>query len=81
MKEIAAFIAGGITGILILVISEPRKTQTIDAKVRILENNTCTIIKITQAEIKLLKDTVWVNLATHRIDDISDNTMKAVFQP
>ena len=54
----------------------PFKTK----RVVVLENNTISFVHIPIAldSIYRINDTVWVNLLTHRIDDLDNNTMKAL---
>lgn len=55
-------------------------TATHPIPIRVLESNTASYIKVNDQEERLYKkdDTVWVNLLTHKIDDIDSFAMKAV---
>lgn len=61
------------------------QTNVSDSVVRakVVENNTIAYVRINRNIIRSYEpgDTVWVNLATHRIDDVSDISMKAVLYP
>jgi len=48
----------------------------------ILENNTISYCKVPERlkDVYYSNDSVWLNLATHTIDDTSANTMRAVLQ-
>ncbi len=56
----------------------PFKTK----RVIILESNTVSFVHIptTMDSIYRTNDTVWVNLVTHRIDDLDSNTMMSVIK-
>ncbi len=56
----------------------PFKTR----RVVILENNTVSFVHVpaTMDSIYRTNDTVWVNLVTHRIDDLDSLTMMAVIK-
>jgi hypothetical protein len=57
----------------------PLKTK----RVMILETNTISFVFVPTAldSIYRNEDTVWVNLETHRIDDLDSNTMMSVIKP
>lgn len=57
----------------------PLKTK----RVMILETNTISFVFIPTALDSIYRDndTVWVNLETHRIDDLDSNTMMSVIKP
>ena len=52
-------------------------------RVVILETNTISFVHIPRAMDSVYRndDTVWVNLITHRIDDLDSNTMMGVIKP
>lgn len=51
-------------------------------RAEVLENNTITYVNMTYNERQVYypKDSVWVDLATHRINDTADNTMRCVLR-
>jgi hypothetical protein len=51
-------------------------------RARVLENNTITYVSLDMQQAGALSydDTVWVNLKTHKIDDIDTTTMKCVIE-
>ena len=57
----------------------PLKTK----RVMILETNTISFVFVPTMldSIYRIDDTVWVNLETHRIDDLDSNTMMSVIKP
>jgi hypothetical protein len=52
-------------------------------RVVVLETNTVSFVHIPKAldSVYRVDDTVWVNLVTHRIDDLDSNTMMSVIKP
>lgn len=46
-------------------------------RAQVMENNTIVVVKMTLDERAIYKpgDSVWVDLATHRVNDTLDNTM------
>ena len=57
----------------------PLKTK----RVMILETNTISFVFVPSVldSIYRIDDTVWVNLETHRIDDLDSKTMMSVIKP
>jgi len=55
----------------------------IKKRVMVLETNTISFVHIPIGldSIYRNEDTVWVNLVTHRIDDLDSNTMISVIKP
>lgn len=52
-------------------------------RVVVLETNTISFVHVPVGldSIYRIDDTVWVNLVTHRIDDLDSNTMMSVIKP
>lgn len=52
-------------------------------RVIVLETNTVSFIYVPNHldSVYRIDDTVWVNLETHRIDDLDSNTMMSVIKP
>ena len=55
----------------------------IKKRVLVLETNTISFVHVPIGldSIYRNEDTVWVNLVTHRIDDLDSNTMMSVIKP
>ena len=55
----------------------------ITKRVMVLETNTISFVHVPIGldSIYRNEDTVWVNLVTHRIDDLDSNTMMSVIKP
>lgn len=79
-KGIDLFATSGLSILVGMIIMMIIITFTSSIRVRILENNTVTHVDIPSSEEKLYKpnDTIWINLSTHKIDDIDTSAMKAV---
>jgi hypothetical protein len=61
-------------------VTKTETNQPASLRVKVLENSTITYCDINARERSVLRplDTIWVNLATHRIDDTCTTAMKAV---
>jgi hypothetical protein len=61
----------------------PEYSPFIKKRVMVLETNTISFVTLPIGldSIYRNEDTVWVNLVTHRIDDLDSNTMMSVIKP
>jgi hypothetical protein len=78
MKKILSFIA--LIAVFASCTTETRKPPFKTKRVRVLENNTISYIHVPFGLDSIYKynDTVWVNMITHKIDDIDTTTMMCV---
>lgn len=82
---------GAMIAIAIMLLNQSCKSSAssgnrpmfITYKIKVLENNTTSHVRIPThlSNIYSYSDTVWVDLATHTINDTLDNTMQCVIQP
>ena len=73
-----------ITTVLIASCQHPEtRPQFKTKRVVVLESNTVSFVHIPNNldSVYRVDDTVWVNLVTHRIDDLDTNTMMSVIKP
>lgn len=73
-----------ITTVLIASCQHPDTIPPFKTKrVVVLETNTVSFVHIPKAldSVYRIDDTVWVNLVTHKIDDLDTNTMMSVIKP
>ena len=78
MKKILSFIA--LVGVFASCSTETRQPPFKTKRVKVLENNTISYIHVPSGLDSVYKynDTVWVNMETHRIDDVDTTTMMCV---
>lgn len=71
-----------ICAVLSLALTSCDDPKSGRIKVRILESNTVTLLKVDEQEFNSLerRDSVWVNLDTHVIDDTCNTAMKCVVE-
>lgn len=76
MKKILSFIAS----IAVFASCETKQPSFKTKKVKVLENNTVSYIHVPSGldSLYTCDDTVWVNMKTHRIDDLDSTAMKCV---
>ncbi len=59
-----------------------RKSGTVykTVRIKVLENSTISYVRLDTTQLKVLhdQDTIWVNLATHLMDDTCNTTMGSV---
>lgn len=61
-------------------VKKKNSYNPVPTRVKILENGTISYVFLSEVEQAAYRplDTVWVNLSTHKVDDISDTTMKGI---
>lgn len=80
MKLLLAILLLFLLGLMSCRHAVVQKYSFNTVRARVAENNTITIIQLTddQRNILWIGDTVWIDLRTHTINDTSNTAMKAV---